>query len=263
MTENHRSSLGCTEEFSELCALSATSALTIQERRRLEEHVRRCPRCAAFLSSYRGVVNEQMARIAAVRDSIEPESYPRISWDREGAKARILAGLAQPPVKPRGPEMAGLWSARYLLPIAALLLIAVASSAYQFGIRAGLQRAASPPSSVNNNEEPLRGAAEESLRRQLASAQAERTALEQKAASDSQREATLKERAAKAEKDVAQLESAKASVEVKAEELGAHNAQQSVALAALTGERASLQQKLQDATSTLLKTSSSLRLLNL
>jgi hypothetical protein len=249
---------GCTEEFAELCALSTTNSLTAEERRRLEQHVLQCRRCALLLADYESMASEGMARIAAVRDSKRHESSPRISWNREGAKARLISQLdsssndvpaAQPAALGKTNGTAGFSGIPFarvnsLFRVAAVVLV-VAFAAYQCGLRIGFQRAATIPPSYKN--------AEASLRQQLADAQAQRAALEQKLASDSKAAAALKEQVAKAEKDLTDLQTLKAAIEVKAQELGGQNQQQSASLAALSTERETLLQKVRDAENTVQK----------
>src|SRR5437773_12411085 len=66
-TQDHFSS-GCTDEFAELCALSTSGALSVGERRHLEQHVLECRRCASLLADYESLTSGGMARFAAVRD---------------------------------------------------------------------------------------------------------------------------------------------------------------------------------------------------
>lgn len=245
----------CTEEFAELCALSTTNTLTAEERRRLERHVLQCKRCALLLADYESLASKGMALIAAVRDSRAREPYPKISWDREGAKARFLSelegssndvGVARPAMLGRSNGSA--WFSRLVFARvgffwrAAAVVLVVAFAAYQFGIRTGFHRASAIPSPYK--------ASEASLRQQLTDAQTQRTSLEEKLAADSKATAALEDRAARAEKDLTALQTLKAALEAKAQELGGQNQQQSASLAALSTEREALQQKLRDAENT-------------
>jgi hypothetical protein len=258
MSGNNGFSAACTEEFAELCALSTTNSLTADERRRLEQHVLQCRQCTLLLADYESLASKGMAGIAAVRDSKSHESYPQISWDREGATARFLSRLdrvpdAVPvtqPVTPRRTNgQTGFWGVAFprmsfLLRAAAVVLV-VAFAAYQFGVRTGFRHASDMPPSYK--------ASEASLRQQLADALAQRTAIEQKRAANSETTAELDGRAAKAEKDLTELQTFKAALEAKAQDLGRQNQQQSASLATLSTDREALQQKVRDAEATLQK----------
>ncbi len=219
MSTEGQFSSGCSEEFAELCALSSADALSVGERRHLEQHVLECRRCASLLADYENLTSDGMARLAAVRDS--EESIPKLSWDREAAKTRLLSKLVShaAPAQREVPYK--------FIGIAASVLIAV-FAAYQFGLKTGFKQAAPLLSSYTN------------LRQQLADAQAQRAGLEQKAAADSRVASALEDRAARAENNLEQLRSLKAALEAKAKE-------KSASFAALAIEREGLQQKLQGA----------------
>ncbi len=227
MSTEGQFSSGCSEEFAELCALSSADALSVAERRHLEQHVLECRRCASLLADYESLASEGMARLAAVRDF--EESIPKLSWDREAAKAHLLSKLVNnaAPAQPKVPDKA----VRFL-GVAAAVLIAV-FAAYQFGLKTGFKRTETP------------------LRQQLADAQARRAALEQKAAADSRVASALERRVAKAENNLEQLQSLKASLEARAGKLLGQNKEKSASLAALAIEREALQEKLQGAESEL------------
>ncbi len=258
MSGNNGFNAGCTEEFAELCALSTTNSLTAEERRRLQQHVLHCRQCASLLTDYESLASKGMARVAAVRDSKAHESYAQISWDREAATARFLSKLDgsphdAPAVEPTAPARRHGWTGFRamafprvgLLVRAAAVLLLVAFAAYQFGIRTGSRRASAILPSYKVSEA--------SLRQELANAQAQRIALEQKLTADSRTTAALEDRAAKAEKDLTELQTLKAAVDARAQELGGQNQQQAASLVTLSTEREALQQKVRDAENTVQK----------
>src|SRR6266576_5430072 len=108
MSGNNGANASCSEEFAELCALSTTNSLTAEERRCLEQHVRQCRLCALLLADYQSLAAEGMARIAAERDSKRHELFQQISWNREGAKARLLSRLDSPPIDAPAAQPASL-----------------------------------------------------------------------------------------------------------------------------------------------------------
>jgi hypothetical protein len=247
MSEEPRILAGCNDRFAELCALSTAGSLTAEERRRLEAHVVSCPQCASLLAEYNILASEGMAKLGAVRSSSSDELNQEFVWDREEAKARLLSSVdvpggarrPQPPgpteTSPIRAKRVELSRATPFLRIAAVVTLAV-FGAYQVGLKTGVERAA-------NSQAPSRDAAA-TLRQQLADAQAQRAALDEKLASDSKMIAALEGRASRAEREWAQLRALNASLEAKTQDLGAQNQQQSTSLLALSAERESLQQKL-------------------
>jgi len=201
------------------------------------------------LAEYNSLTSEGMAKLGAVRSSSGDELSQEFVWDREEAKARLLSSMDAPggarrpqqqgpsetrPMRARRVEIS---RATPFLRIAAVVLLAV-FGAYQLGLRRGVGRAA-------NLQAPSRDAAA-TLRQQLADAQEQRAALNEKLASDSKMIAGLEGGASRAEKELAQLRALNASLGAKTQDLGAQNQQQSKSLSALSTERESLQQKLRD-----------------
>ena len=249
MSDESKILAGCNDRFGELCALSTTGALTPDERRRLEAHVVSCAQCASLLAEYSSLASEGMAKVGAARLSSSDELNLEFVWHREEAKARLLSSMDAPggarrpqqpgpsetsPLRARGVEIS---FATPFLRIAAVVLLAV-FGAYQLGLKRGVERAA-------NSLTPSRDAAA-TLRVQLADAQAQRAALDEKLASDSKMIATLESRASRAEKELTQVRVLNASLGAKTQDLGAQNQLQSTSLSALSTERESLQQKLRE-----------------
>ncbi len=238
---------GCNDRFAELCALSTTGSLTPDEWQCLEAHVVSCARCASLLAEYNSLASEGMAKMGAARSSSGDELNQEFVWDREEAKARLLSSVDSPasarrpqpvepsetsPIRARRLEIS---SATPFLRIAAVVTLAV-FGAYQVGLKTGVERAA--------NSQALARDASTTLRQQLADAQAQRSALDEKLASDSKMIVALEGRASRTEKELTQLRALNASLEAKTQDLGTQNQQQSTSLSTLSTERESLQQKL-------------------
>jgi len=202
------------------------------------------------------MASEGMARIAAVRDSAARESPPRISWNREGAKARLLSKLGNSPndAPTAPPPVIGRTSGHGWVSMsfgAAAVVLVAAFAGYQFGFKTGFQRTPTILAPYKS--------AEASLRQQLFDAQAQRTAAEQKLAANSRDTAALEDRAGKAERNLTELQTLKAAVEAKAQDLDGRNRQQSASLAALSTEREALHLKLRDAENTVQKAGQELK----
>lgn len=240
---------GCNDDFAELCALSTTGSLTSEEWRRLEAHVVVCARCASLLADYKSLASEGMAKLGAVQSSTRDEVDQGFQWSQGEAKARLLSSLGDSPIGPalqlRGSsktvppdiEMVSLPRTTLLLRVAAILVLA-AFVAYQIGLKMGVERA----THVNPSNRDV----EATLRQELAHAQEQRAALNEKLVDDSKIIAALEGRAIRSEKKLTQLQALKASLEAKTQELGVQNQQQSTSLTTLSTERESLQQKLRD-----------------
>lgn len=246
---------GCSDYFTELCALSTTGSLNEQERYLLEDHLKSCASCGALLAEYQSLASEGMAKLGAVRPLVAG-GHTQEPWGRDQAKSRLLARLASPdngrpaqqpelaatPAKARWRDFLRLPRAVPLLHTAAVLIAAVLV-AYQFGFKHGSDRTASLLPPLEN--------AATSLEQRLAKVQAHRDDLDAKLAQNSQSIATLEERASRAEREVAQLEELKAGLESRSQALVAQNQDQSATLATLAAERDSLQQRLRDSESVL------------
>src|SRR4051812_10509623 len=82
---------GCTEEFSELCALSTCGALTAQEHDRLQSHLKHCAGCRELLGQYRDLIERGLPLIASQQSS--PQSASVSSWNAREAKNLLLARM--------------------------------------------------------------------------------------------------------------------------------------------------------------------------
>lgn len=249
MSDESKILAGCSDRFAELCALSTTGSLTAGERRHLEAHIVSCPQCASLLAEYNSLTSEGMAKLGAMRSSKGDELNQECVWDREEAQARLLSSVDAPggarrPHRPGHSETspirarrAEIFRATPFLRIAAVVTLAV-FGAYEVGLKVGVERA--------SNSQVLSRDAASTLRQQLADAQAQRAALDEKLASDSKMIATLEGRASRAEKELTQVRALNASLGAKTQDLGAQNQQQSTSLSALSTERESLQQNLRE-----------------
>jgi len=145
------------DEFVELCALSTSGELNADERKRLQEHLAICPSCREIQKQYDSVVSQVIPKLAPDPTVVEGDS----SWSQERDEASLLQRIAHedrmvpdrggadgdsaPPMVGRVPLSAtqSTWRNVWVLCAACVLLcIALGVSAYQVGIRRGVETAA-------------------------------------------------------------------------------------------------------------------------
>jgi hypothetical protein len=255
MSENLKNDFGCRDDFAKLCALSTTDSLTAEEWRQLQAHLAECSQCAALLSDYRSLASEGMAKLAALQPLPASIAEQELGWNHEQEKARLLTnlGLSQPSpavasaqvdvvetVRKRISRFFALPNTMPVLRFAAVVVL-ISVVAYQMGMKRGIQRF-QPAVQASHETQEL-------TQQQLAEAQQQQAALNEKLAADSKLIEGLLAQASHAEQDLKQQQLLKASLEGKIRELGGQNQQQSSSLEALTRERMALQQKMQESES--------------
>jgi hypothetical protein len=160
------------DEFLELCALSTTGLLSVQERHRLEEHLLSCHTCRQLCAQYEALADAAIPS-AIVDSGEEPGRRAASGWSVEDAEAALFARLdreeeqptrivtsrgvdasrATPEVDlteiPGSPDSAvvdALWRQMWWQYAAAVLLVvALGVSLYRTGFIKGEKIAASPP----------------------------------------------------------------------------------------------------------------------
>jgi hypothetical protein len=85
---------GCNERFGELCALSATGALTLGESRDLGIHLATCAKCTALRAEYQALVSHDMTGIGAILFDSEKMAAEIPEWSQASAKKAVLAKVA-------------------------------------------------------------------------------------------------------------------------------------------------------------------------
>jgi DNA repair exonuclease SbcCD ATPase subunit len=91
--EPGRSGVDQHEEFLELCALSTTGELTLEEQRKLQEHLAVCPNCREATQQFDAVVNEAVPSLAPELAKQTPEEDP--AWSTEKAEAAFFERLSE------------------------------------------------------------------------------------------------------------------------------------------------------------------------
>ena len=153
------------EEFLELCALSTTGELTVEEWARLNEHLAYCASCREAKQEYERVVATTIPELAAEAGSEEDAGSPSEAWSVEQAEADLMDALGREPSPsedtPKSEPKSTPWKHPRLLAIAALILATCSTAAYQIGMLQSRKpevadvRAASPvPKAAARLEQP-------------------------------------------------------------------------------------------------------------
>jgi hypothetical protein len=157
------------DEFFELCALATTELLSVEERHRLDEHLRVCPSCREMLAQYQALVDAGVPSSVAGLGENSASTSPRDA-SLDAAEAALFARLngenPLPSAQARDPDEAqslaasvagvtsswpgagsraddrlwhGLW---WQFAAGIVLTIALGFSVYRSGIQKGVEMAA-------------------------------------------------------------------------------------------------------------------------
>jgi len=154
------------DEFLEFCAISTSGQLTVEEQKRLQEHLTVCPSCREVVKQYDAVLSNVIPVLASDPESVESDP----SWSQEQAEVALFQRLAlegELGADPGGADRdsasgpigrvplsasQSTWRNVWVLCAAGVLLcVALGVSAYQVGIRRGVRSAAVtlPPTQAN------------------------------------------------------------------------------------------------------------------
>ena len=154
------------DEFLEFCAISTSGQLTVEEQKRLQEHLTVCPSCREVVKQYDAVLSNVIPVLASDPESVESDP----SWSQEQAEVALFQRLAlegELGADPGGADRdsasgpigrvplsasQSTWRNVWVLCAAGVLLcVAFGVSAYQVGIRRGVRSAAVtlPPGQAN------------------------------------------------------------------------------------------------------------------
>ena len=126
------------EEFLELCALSTTGELTVEEWARLNAHLAHCEECRYAKQEYERVVGTTIPLLAAEARSEADAGSPPGAWSIEQAEADLMDALRGEPSpvedNPKSEPKSTPWKHPRLLAIAALILATCSTAAYQIGM---------------------------------------------------------------------------------------------------------------------------------
>ena len=128
------------EYFAELCALSTTETLTVQERKELQEHLARCAACRTMRRQYQVLVTHTIPKLApdgVPADTGEGDDLlPPVSAEYallQRLEAEGDGDIVEPSAPPPSIYRRGGWR-RWVA--AAALLIATCAVGYRFGVQA-------------------------------------------------------------------------------------------------------------------------------
>jgi hypothetical protein len=152
------------DEFLELCALSTTGELTVEEWARLNVHLAQCEECRHVKQEYERVVGTTIPALAAEARSETDAGSSSGAWSIEQAEADLMDTLRDEPSPaeeiPKPESKSTPWKHPRLLAIAALILATCSTAAYQIGMLQSRKtevsdvRAASPVPKVATRLEP-------------------------------------------------------------------------------------------------------------
>lgn len=148
------------DEFLELCAISTSGQLSVEEQKRLEHHLVVCLSCREAMKQFDAVVSGTIPALAPDPENLESDP----SWSQEQAEANLFQRLtlekelgANPAVSngasasktvgrvPLSASQATWRNVWVLCAAGVLLCVALGISAYQVGMRRGLKAAAVSP----------------------------------------------------------------------------------------------------------------------
>jgi DNA repair exonuclease SbcCD ATPase subunit len=157
------------DEFIELCALSTSGELSTEELKRLQAHLAVCPFCREIQKQYDAVVSEAIPKLAPEPAVVGDD----LSWSQERAEASLFQRIAREDqnVPDRGmadrdsiskamsrvPLSANQssWQNVWLLCAAGVFLcVALGVSAFQVGMRRGVETAAVVDTPVQKQNQP-------------------------------------------------------------------------------------------------------------
>lgn len=148
-----RSGVDPHEEFRELCALSTSGSLSVEERNRLQAHLKSCSDCREAMKEFEAVLDNVVPAFAPDLGGEPPEEDASFSVDAAEAELRKRLSEEDPAKKDVGrgafspavlPKKASFFRrldrVHFWLPLAAgaLLCVTLGIMAYRIGIRQGI-----------------------------------------------------------------------------------------------------------------------------
>jgi hypothetical protein len=151
----------CDDYFIELCALSTTDALTMEEWKQLELHLSICANCREIKAQYDRLIATTVPALAA--DHTQADDHTSDSWPVEQAEASLIARIDRENISPEKDLRSSTTASRrrhILWPYAwaAVFLATSIWTAYRLGIdrgRSTLEIATLPASSTDDVQHDL------------------------------------------------------------------------------------------------------------
>jgi hypothetical protein len=129
------------QQFQELCALSTTGELTVEESTRLTEHLTHCHSCQEAKRQYERLIATTIPALAAESSADENGEEAPGLWSLEEAEAKLMESLRHEPVPSGGHLISFVRSSGWTLvrryAVAALILAACSAAGYRIGVLRG------------------------------------------------------------------------------------------------------------------------------
>jgi hypothetical protein len=129
------------QEFQELCALSTTGELTVEEWAQLTEHLSHCDSCREAKRHYERLIATTIPALGAESSMDEDSEDAPGVWSLEEAEAKLMESLRHEPIPSSGHSFSIVRSAgwkhvrRYA--VAAVILAACSVTGYRIGVNRG------------------------------------------------------------------------------------------------------------------------------
>jgi hypothetical protein len=129
------------QEFQELCALSTTGELTVEEWARLNEHLAHCDSCREAKRQYLSLIAATFPVLGAESSEEDGSEDAPGSWSIEEAEAKLMESLRDEPI-PSGDQRITLvetsgWKHVRRYAVAALILAVCSVAGYRVGVHRG------------------------------------------------------------------------------------------------------------------------------
>jgi hypothetical protein len=129
------------QEFQELCALSTTGELTVEESARLTEHLTHCDYCREAKRQYEALIATTIPALGAESSPDEDSEDAPGFWSLELAEATLMETLRREPVppalRPISPLASPRWRHALGFAAAAVILAVVGVAGYRIGVLRG------------------------------------------------------------------------------------------------------------------------------
>jgi hypothetical protein len=133
------------QEFQELCALSTTGEMTLEEWARLTEHLAHCDSCREVKRQYERLIATTIPALGAESSEHEGGEDASGSWSLEEAEATLMETLRREPAPPItrpithpvSRPVSPRWKHALGFAAAAVVLLACSLAGYQIGILRG------------------------------------------------------------------------------------------------------------------------------
>jgi hypothetical protein len=129
------------QEFQELCALSTTGELTVDECARLTAHLARCASCREAKRQYERLIASTIPALGAESAADEGDEDAPGIWSLEEAEAALMETLRREPAPPVAHPISGpvspRWKHALRFAAAAVILAACGFAGYRIGVLRG------------------------------------------------------------------------------------------------------------------------------